>query len=331
VPGERKSMNTYKILVAGCGSIGQRHANLLSERQNIEVLLADPLEGNLTACTAKTGPRARFRDYEEALAHKPEGVFICTPNHLHAAMALKALDAGACVLVEKPVDADLVQAQQLARHQARDKVLVGYANRFDKLLQEMKKIIEAGTIGHIVCAHAFVYTYQTLLCAKTPIRERQEWTLVGDYSHEIDFLRYLAGEIKEVAAVAITGGKLDRLATPNVLEAILRFESGATGSLHIDYVRHPEKRFLEIVGDRGALELQMSKGILKVFTHEEKEPREISRPYVRDDLFRSQIDDFLAVLESRKTPLNTLENGLEVLKVTQALIQSAKTNTFVRV
>ncbi len=322
-------MNRYTILVAGCGSIGQRHARLLAERKNIDILLADPLEENLKACSSVLNPKVTFGRYEEALDHKPDGVFICTPNHLHAEMALKALDAGACVLVEKPLDSNLSQALKLTEHPTHHKIVVGYVYRFDKLLQEMKKIITEKTIGNIVCAHACVYSYQTLLFAKTPVREQQEWTLVGDYSHEIDFLRFLVGEIQEVTGIGATCGSLDHIAKPNILEAIFKFSSGAVGSLHIDYVRHPEKRFLEVIGDRGALELQMTKGVLKIFKHDEKNARVISRPYVRDDLFRAQIDDFLQVLDGQKTPLNTLEDGIAVLKVSEAIVESAQKGIYI--
>lgn len=322
-------MKRYSILVVGCGSIGQRHARLLAERDNIDILLADPLEQNIKACSSAITPKEVFSDYEKALACKPDGVFICTPNHMHAEMAVKALDAGACVLVEKPVDANVSSAAKLAKHPSSHKVMVGYVYRFDTLLQETKKMIAEQTIGNIVCAHACVYSYQTLLFAKTPIREQQEWTIVGDYSHEIDFLRYLAGEIREVTGMGTTCGQLDHIARPNILEAIFKFESGAAGSLHIDYVRHPEKRFLEIIGDRGALELQLTKGVLKIFNHDEKDARVISRPYVRDDLFRAQIDDFLQILEGRKAPLNTLADGIAVLKVSEAIVESAKKTAYI--
>jgi predicted dehydrogenase len=195
----------------------------------------------------------------------------------------------------------------------------------------VKKKIDEGEIGNVLCAQAAVYTYETLLFAKTPFREKQEWALVVDYTHEIDFLHYLVGPIEEVAAVSATLGRLDHIAAPNLLDISLKFRSNAIGHIHMDYVRHPGKRYLEVIGDRGSLELQMGKGILKVFKPQEEGVREISRPFVRDDLFRDQIDDFLQVIEGGKKPLVSLADGIATLHVADAIRESVQKKQFVRV
>lgn len=326
-----RGMRQHRILVAGCGSIGQRHARLLAERQDVTLFLCDPVPQNLADCAAVCAPRATFTRYQDALREQVDGVFVCTPNHLHVSMSRQALAAGACVMLEKPVADSLAEAVELLEHpEANHRIAVGYVNRFDQLLQHLHGLVAAGEFGNLLHANASVYTYLTLLCAKTPFRETTDWALVFDYTHQIDLLRYLLGDVAEVAAMSAARGDLSHTARPNLVEILLRFRSGAIGSIHMDYVRHPEKTSLELVGDKNSAELFVPQGLLKVYERESGDTREIGRPYVRDDLFRAQTADFIEVLAGRKQPLVTLEDGLAALQIAEAVIESCRKQTFVQ-
>ena len=73
-------MNTYKILVIGCGSIGQRYARLLSARKDVELYIADTLEENRKYCLENFRVKKAFEDYSQALEEGMDGVFICVPT-----------------------------------------------------------------------------------------------------------------------------------------------------------------------------------------------------------------------------------------------------------
>ncbi|MDO8685934.1 MAG: Gfo/Idh/MocA family oxidoreductase, partial [Clostridiales bacterium] len=241
----------HKILVAGCGSIGQRHARLLSQRCDTAVYVADPLKVNINACKTVARIEGDFSDYRDALNEKMDGVFICTPNNTHVDIAIDAIESGSHVFIEKPVATSVAEAEKLLRYEKKEKrkILVGYMNRFSDQLQEVKEMINKCELGNIVYANASVYTFATLLCAKTDYRDKQEWSLIGDYTHEIDFLRYLIGEVEEIVAIADTLGMLEHMPKPNVAEIMLRFSNKAIGSIHMDCVRMPDKRTLEVIGD----------------------------------------------------------------------------------
>jgi len=326
-------MRQFTILVAGCGSIGQRHARLLAERKDVDLLLADPAPANLQACAAVASARETFTRYGEALQRKPDGVFICSPNRFHVDMALQAVDAGAGVLLEKPVADTVADARRLLAVDAgaRKKIAVGYTGRFDKLLRQIRDRVAAGELGTIAYANASVYTYNTLLCAKTDYREKQDWVLIVDYTHEIDFLRFILGDVIEVATMAGRVGNLAHMANPNVIEMLLRFQCGTLGSIHMDYVRHPEKRTLELVGDKKSLEFYMPKGLLRVYTHGQDDVEEINVPFGRDDLFRDQIANFLGVLDGTQSPLVTLEDGIKALDVAETAITACREKRTVRI
>lgn len=314
----------YNILVIGCGSIGQRHARLLSQRTDTNVYIADTLAANVDACKKTSRIEGSFADYKDALEEGMDGAFICTPNDMHVKMALDCLQNGTKVLIEKPVSNSVAEAQNLFNYEkvSNEDILVGYTLRFSNQIQEVKNIIDRGQLGNIVYANASVYTYATLLNAKTNYREKQEWTLVGDYTHEIDLLRYLIGDVNEVFAMAGSLGDLEHKANPNIFEIMLKFENMAIGNIHMDYVRDPEKRSLEIIGDKGSLELYINDGILRLYKSGERGFKEIRTPLVRDDLFIRQIENFIGMIRGEEKPRTTLKDGISAIKIAEAAIKS---------
>ena len=324
-------MRKYKILVAGCGSIGQRHARLLSMRRDVELYVTDVSEENRDYCLNHFDVKESFKDYEHALEYGMDGVFICVPTELYVPFAKKALSAEACVMIEKPVAMSAAEAEVLREFaDAEDRIQIGYTGRYAGQLTQVKRAIEDGALGNVVYANASVYTYGTLLHARTPFRDSESWSLVRDYTHEIDFLLYLLGPAEEVVSMSATLGELEHLPHPNIVEIISRFRSGAIGAIHMDYARYPDKRTLEVVGDKGSVELYMNDGIIRFYHKDEKGFREDRVPFIRDDLFMAQIDTVIGMIKKEAKPEVSLHDGIEALKFADAVIQSSVDGNFVR-
>lgn len=323
----------YRILVIGCGSIGQRHARLLSQRQDISLFIADSIQKNIDDCMSVATVDGFFPDYRDALKEKMDGVFICTPNDSHVDIAIDSLESSAYVLIEKPVSTSVNEAMKLLKYDTMDnkRILIGYMNRFNSQLQELKQIIDRNDLGNIVYTNASVYTYGTLLHAKTNFRDSQEWVLIGDYTHEIDFLVYLIGDIKEVISMSDTLGELEHTPKPNVVEVMLRFHNRAIGSIHMDYIRLPDKRTLEVIGDRGSVELFLNDGVLRFYEKDKVGFRESRTPFIRDDLFCRQIDNFIGIMNGVQKPMTTLNEGINIMNVSNAIIKSCVERRFINV
>lgn len=323
-------MNTYKILVVGCGSIGQRHARLLSARKDVKLYIADRLEENREYCQENFSVIEAFEDYSLALKEGMDGVFICVPTGLHIPFAKLALDSGACVLIEKPVGLSVAEAEVLKNYPDADKrIQIGYMNRYNVQLQKIKQLIDSGALGKILYANASVYTYGTLLFAKTPFRDHEEWALIRDYTHEIDFLLYLLGPAEEIVAMSATLGDLDHLPSPNIVEITSRFCSGAIGSIHMDYARYPDKRTMEIIGDIGSIEFSLNEGLLRYYHKDKKGFREEREPFIRDDMFSDQIETMIGMIKKEVAPIVSLNDGIEALRFCEAAITSSVEKRFV--
>ncbi len=96
-------MSDLRVLIAGCGSIGKRHAGVLRGLGLTNLSACDPSEESRSGLAALLPGIPLYRRYAEALAaEKPDAVFVLTPTRLHTAMAREALLAGCHVSLKSP-------------------------------------------------------------------------------------------------------------------------------------------------------------------------------------------------------------------------------------
>jgi len=322
-----------KVLVVGCGSIGKRHARLLTEHSDVEVLVCDALDENLRLALEEAPGSRGFDDFDAALAEGPDAVFVCTPNHLHRPMAVAALEAGCHVLCEKPI-ADTVENGEVivAAADAADTMLtVGYSLRSHAGLRRLKELVDSGICGNIVGGRAMVGTYFTLMCATTPYRMTEPNALIIDYTHLLDYLGLLIGPIVQVSAESATLGDLPMMPDPNVFSILLTHESGALSQMHADYVQLPQRSMAEVYGDEAVLAYDFQHYDLRIFTRD-KPGYEVERVVsMRDDIYRVQIDSFLERIRGDRVPICTAREGLAALKAALAAVRSAEEHRAVEV
>src|SRR5216117_1828798 len=153
-----------KIMVAGLGSIGQRHV------RNVRALLGRDVE--IIAYRVRKLSRVlteRFeiesgrtveekydiRTYEaldQALAQRPDVVFVCNPSSLHLSVALAAAQTGCHLFIEKPLSDNYDRIEELIDLVHRNKLtaLVGYQMRFHPCLQRLCALLRQNVIGRVV-------------------------------------------------------------------------------------------------------------------------------------------------------------------------------------
>jgi predicted dehydrogenase len=322
----------------GLGSIGQRHARLLAGRPDVQLSLCDPVEQARQQARAALGEGVPVHsDVASALAGRPQAVVVAAPNDQHVPLALAAVGAGAHVLVEKPLADVIDAAAQLVdeARRARRVLHVGYVLRYDMGLRWIRDMIQQGRIGTVVAARAQVGSYQTLLSSRGGERLNSPFSLIGDYSHELDYLGWLLGPIARVHAQAATLGALERRPQPNVAQMSLTFAGGALAQVHMDYVQHPIRRTLDIIGDQGTLDYDFMSGRLRHFpfgpqhTWHERTIEPMAQRF--DGLFAAEHEAFLQACrrDDGKADIDGHE-GLAVMRVTQALIESIQTGAVLR-
>src|SRR5205085_2037070 len=246
-------------------------------------------------------------DFESGL--EGSGVaLICTPTHLHVSGALAAARAGCHLFIEKPLGHSLecvdVLLEEIARRRLR--TLVGCNFRFHPAMRELKRLVGDGVAGRLVSARAQFGQYLPDWHPWEDYRQgysaRREMGggIVLDRVHELDYLRWLMGNVKEVCALT---GRLSNLEidSEDTAEILLRFESGAFGSVHMDYVRRDYDCRLEIIGEEGTLQWSYENHAVSWFTGRGRAWRRTEWPdYDPNDMYLEQMRHFLAVVEGNE-------------------------------
>jgi predicted dehydrogenase len=329
-----KVKNKTRVLVAGLGSIGQRHARLLSERMDVELHICDTIEKHrMDTVSALVNPDVSgYSHFSNALLAKPDIVFICLPNQWHVPIGLQAIESGADVFVEKPISDSIEEAQKLvAAAESNGRFLqVGYMLRLDEGLCKMKNIVDTDGIGNLVGGRAMIGTYVTLLNAKSPEREKNPNSLIVDYTHELDFIRWFFGEVDEIKAMGTCIGDLKLKAVPNIFQMILKMKSSALVQVHMDYIQFPQRRIFEIYGDRGTLSYDFMTGEIRYFKFQkEHQWEDISvTPIMNrwDNLFRAEHELIFTRRSAGLSPLVSGYDGLQALLLAQRAISDLNEN-----
>ncbi len=336
-----KGLHEMRVLVVGCGSIGQRHLKNLRALGVPSLAACDPSEAQLSKVAGDAGTQG-FADLESALGvFRPQVVFVCTPPVFHIAQARQALQAGAHVFVEKPLSHTLegVEALYAQAVQQRRVVQVGYNLRYHPLLQKAKRLVEKGTIGTPQWARVEVGQY---LPDWRPSQDyRQSYTarqelgggIILDGSHELDYVLWLLGRPVEVRCMAgrVSNLKVD---VEDCATVLLRFAGGAQADVHMDMVQPVRCRSGKLTGDEGVVEWDLIAQQLRWRRSEseswqvEQAPTDFQATF--DGTYVEEVRSFLKRVEDGDTSLENLESARLTLEVAVAAKAAAESGTAVR-
>ena len=326
---------TDRFFVIGCGSIGQRHIRNLRALGVTHLAAYDPDPVRLKRVVQEQAVIASV-SVEAGLADRPEIVLICTPPHLHTSLAQQAIDAHAHVFLEKPMANDLTGVAQLLQT-ARDAnrlIYVAYNLRFHAGLCKLKELLDEGAIGKLLAIRAEVGQY---LPDWRPTQDyRQGYNvsaamgggIILDASHELDYVRWLGGEVSGVYCAA---GHLSDLEmdVEDTAAIVLRLTTGVLAEVHLDCVQRGYARHCKLIGSEGTLIWDFKEGVRHL------QPDKTWRVYPLtpdpNDMYLAELRHFLACVRGEELPLVPGAEGRRVLEIALAARQSANTHCEVRV
>jgi len=342
--GVRKRVE--RCLFVGLGGIGQRHLrNLRKLRgESVEVhayrvrrerqVVTDTLE-----VADGEDLEAKYRvevhaDLERALGQRPDVVFVTNPSSLHVDVARRALEAGAHVLVEKPLSHSLTGIADLVRA-SRERGLTGYVAyqlRFHPGFLRLREVMQQGLLGRTLFAEATVgeylpgfHPYEDYRRMYASRRELGGGVTLSQI-HEIDLLLALLGRPERVFSL---GGKLSGLDVDvdDVSSSLLELRGGEGRvlpvRLHQDFVQRPAERRFTVVGERGKVEWSLSQRSFRRWGAE-GEPCEAHdySELPRNRLFEAELSHFLSCVESGEAPNVPLLAGAESVAVALSILES---------
>ena len=333
-----------RLALIGAGVIGQRHLKAIAATEAAEaVAIVDPVPE--TAALAEDLRLPWFSTVEEMLGDiAPAGVIVATPTEHHLQASLVALEAGCHLLVEKPITATLEEADTLIRS-SEDKdlhVLVGHHRRYYQQVEKAREIIRGGTLGHLVTVSGQWSVRKPDSYYKPDWRKGwRAGPVLTNLIHEMDYLRYIVGEVTSVAA--LTGNPVQGFEKEDVAAFAFAFEGGALGAFVMsDQADGPwawematgenpafpknGENCITFTGTKGALEFPnlrhwTSDGLESWITPKVCQ----DHPLALGDAFVGQIEHFAEVIAGRTVPRITAADATESLRATLAVLDSAKT------
>jgi predicted dehydrogenase len=250
-----------RFAIVGCGKIAARHA-LHIIRLGTLVAVCDIITERADSFSAKYNCKG-FYSLKDMLQSDVEVdvVAVCTPNGLHAAHSIECLQAGSHVLCEKPLATNTKDARAMiaAATGAGKNLFVVKQNRYNPPVQELKKILDKNKLGTI-------YSFQLNCFWNRPAKyyentwkgskEMDGGTLFTQFSHFIDMLYWMLGDVDKVKSVIKNFGHpgIDIEDTGMV---IFEMKSGVTGTLNYttnSYNKNLEGSFI-IFGERGTVKI----------------------------------------------------------------------------
>ncbi|MCB1493016.1 MAG: Gfo/Idh/MocA family oxidoreductase [Rhodobiaceae bacterium] len=335
---------TARIAVVGAGLIGTRHADAIAaSKQATLACIVDPAPAG-EAVAGRHGVPA-FRTLDEMIAAGGvDGVFLATPNQLHAEGALACIAAGLPVLIEKPITSDPADARRILEAAAAKGVPVatGHHRRHNPLIAKAKSLIDDGRLGTIASVHAMTWFHKPDDYFDVEWRRKAgAGPVYINLIHDIDLLLHFCGPVAEVQAMesnAVRGNEVEDTAV-----ILLRFRSGALGTVNVSdtavapwsweltarenpaYPATPEDCYW-IAGTHGSLSLPN----LALWSNPAKrswwEPISATKfPFEADVPLVRQADQFARVVLDSEMPLVTGADGLAALEVITAVKASAAT------
>ena len=345
-------MNKLRVAVIGCGSISHFHMEgYLRLADRVEVVAGCDIDGEkLKAWGEKFGITQLYTDYNEMLEKvKPDCVSVTTWNAAHKGATVAALNAGANVICEKPMAMNAAEAQEMLDASKRNRKLlqIGFVRRFGKDAMAFKKLAEDGMIGDVYYAKA---TYlRKNGCPGGWFGDKRfsgGGPLIDLGVHVIDLSRYLAGNPKPVSAYGVTYNNLGcnrasggvqgwtieskdeyEYSVEDMASAMVRFDNGFTLQVEASFNLNIEQDtgFVDIFGTKAGAKLA---GPLKLYTSLSGMFADVAMPEgtaFSMDAFNDEIRGFIDAVEGKKECVATAEDGLALMKILDAIYESAKT------
>lgn len=255
-------MKKLRFAIIGCGRIAQRHAMHINNK-GVLVAVCDVVKEKANDLATRYAAPAYYT-IDDLLQNEKsvDVIVICTPNGLHAEHAIKSLQAGFHVLCEKPMALRESEASAMidAARLAGKQLLIVKQNRYNPPVTAVKKVLDEGRLGKVYSVQLNCFwnrnaDYYTDAWRGT--LDMDGGTLFTQFSHFIDLLYWVVGNVKQVNAVLANYAHTGIIEFEDTGTVLLQFENGAIGTLNYTVNSHGKNM-------EGSLTLFCEKGTVKI-------------------------------------------------------------------
>jgi predicted dehydrogenase len=336
-----------RIAVVGAGAIGRQHIERVLKNPNCRLTaIVDPAP-NAAEIAAKAGVKLVGLLTDVLGRERPDGVIVATPNRLHVEQGLACVAAGVAALIEKPLADTIESGERLcqAAERANVKLLTGHHRQHNPIMAKAAEIVRSGRLGRLV---AVVGT--TMFCKPDHYFEAGPWRrqpgggpLLINMVHEVGNLRSLCGEIVAVQAFASSATR--NFLVEDTVAVSLRFANGVLGTFMLSdtaaaprsweqttgedpaFSSYPDEDCYMVAGTLGSLAFPT----MRLRFYDDPARRSWSNPFEcemiaveRGDPLTRQLENFCAVIRGTGEPVVSARDGLQNLRVLEAIQRAAR-------
>jgi UDP-N-acetyl-2-amino-2-deoxyglucuronate dehydrogenase len=255
-------MKKIKFVIVGCGRIAQRHAEHINNN-GLLLAVCDISKDKADSLASLYNCKAYYSINEMLLLEKEiDVVSICSPNGLHAEHSIKALNAGFHVICEKPLAINVHDCGEMikAAEKANKRLFAIKQNRFNPPVSAVKVAIDEGRLGRIYSVQLSCFWNRNndyYHNSWKGTKDLDGGTLYTQFSHFIDLLYWLVGDVKN--AQAFTGNYLHKgiIEFEDTGVVALEFYNGAIGT--VNYTVNSFEKNME-----GSLTIFAENGTVKI-------------------------------------------------------------------
>lgn len=317
-------MTEERFAVVGSGSAGRRHVRLLRHlRPNSELILVSARMLNFTNTIPEVNKTVASVD--EAIHLGLSAAIVASPATQHIEQAVQLVSARCPILIEKPIATDSSQCGSLitAITENASFVGVGYQLRFDSAAKSFSMLLASGDIGIPLQARiesgSYLPHWRSGIHYRNSVSARRELGggVLLELSHEVDYCRWLFGDVASVQASLSNSGHL----AVNVEEAahiLLRMRSGLPVVMIIDFHRRIPRREVIVQTTTGELQWNVMSQSISTTAYD-RSPTVQHFNQSRDEIFLGQLEDFLDRSTRGQPPAVGIADACETLRVIDAI------------
>ncbi|TDF91234.1 Gfo/Idh/MocA family protein [Paenibacillus piri] len=346
------TMNKIRLGVIGAGNIGNVHMTIFKQLPD-DVIITATTDMYLPLAekrAAEHGIPKVCKTADELIADPDiDAVVIGVPNQWHAPIAVKALQAGKHVLLEKPMAIDVASAREIVRAQRESgKVLmIPHQMRWEWLPLQVKEQVDKGALGHIYNAKVGWFRRKGIPGWGTWFTKREEsggGPLIDIGVHMLDLGFFFMGDRKPVSVYGSTyaefGPKkrgIGTWGTPNwdghfdvedLATALIKMDDGSTLSLEVSWAVHMDtdsQHFIHLMGSDGGASIRGNQG--KLLTESFDRATEVTlTPPANDEGGRIRVSrHFIECIREGKQPTTSAMAGFTNNLILDAIYESSRT------
>lgn len=344
--------NKIGYAVLGLG-VGMAHVEAALNYEKCElVAVCDIVPEKLKKVTDAHPEVTGYTDFEELIKdERVDVISVCLPSGMHADFAIRAMEAGKNVLIEKPMDIHAEAVMRIEEARGRTGMKVGgiYQNRNNAVMRPLKAAIEQGRLGKI-----FLGTFAVKWLREPSYFEgAHSWhgtwamdgggSLINQAVHTLDIMQWLMGKpVSVTSRMAICDHNIE---SEDLTASVFTFENGATATFVSTTCCYPGlSTDIQVYGTDGSVEIDGDKlKLWKIKGEDERDEEDMLDRYGRGNRIAcayepgtkyghvTQVEDIVdAVLENRDPQIMPME-AIKAVKLIEAVYESARTGKTVNI